>query len=178
MLDEDDAFDEDGLLKDGHVARVRMSMKDAMSMRDCPRVTDAFGNRPGHKPGFIVSNDARQRDARAQAYADYERDLARAYKDQPPAGAYPYSAAAEGGACTIDGRPGRLVKQGDWLVCKPTTSFNGSANGDDAPDPDLDPELAQSDRRTVADIQKAHSMKMARLYAQRDAELSQQWRCK
>ena len=132
-------------------------------------------NRPGHKPGFIVSNDARQRDARAQAYADYERDLARAYKDQPPAGAYLYSAAAEGGACTIG--PGRLVKQCDWLVSKPTTSFNGS-NGDDDPDPDLDPELAQSDRRTVADIQKAHSMNMARLYAQRDAELSQQWRSK
>jgi hypothetical protein len=177
MLDEDDAFDERGMLKDGHVARVRMSMRDAMMMRDRPRVTDAFGNRPGHKPGFIVSNDARQRDARAQAYADYERDLARAYKDQPPAGAYRYSAAAEGGACTIDGRPVQLVKQGDWLVSKPTTSFNGS-NGDCNPDPDLDPELAQSGRRTVADIQKAHSMNMARLYAQRDVELSQQWRSK
>jgi hypothetical protein len=69
------------------------------------------------------------------------------------------------------------VKQGGWLVCKPTTNFNGS-NGDDDPDPDLDFELAQSDRRTVADIQKAHSMNMARLYAQRDAQLSQQWRSK
>jgi hypothetical protein len=37
----------------------------------------------------------------------------------PPAGASPYSAAAEGSECTINGQSGTLVKQGEWLVCKP-----------------------------------------------------------
>lgn len=37
----------------------------------------------------------------------------------PPAGAYPYSAAAEGNPCTIDGAPGTLQKRGDALICVP-----------------------------------------------------------
>ena len=40
-------------------------------------------------------------------------------RDAGPPGAYPYSAAAEGGGCTINGEDGTLVKQGNYLVCKP-----------------------------------------------------------
>jgi hypothetical protein len=36
-----------------------------------------------------------------------------------PEGAYPLS-AGEGRACTINGAPGTLQRQGDWLVCEPT----------------------------------------------------------
>jgi hypothetical protein len=99
---------------------------------------------------------------------------------QPPPGAYPYRPELEGSSCTLDGRPGvltRSAQNSNWLVCRPIEqqqSFVGSANGDDGPDP----ELAQSDRRSVADVQRAHAKKMSRLYAQRDAELSQQWRSK
>jgi hypothetical protein len=36
-----------------------------------------------------------------------------------PAGRYPYEALREGSACTINGQPGRLERDGDWLACKP-----------------------------------------------------------
>jgi hypothetical protein len=152
-----------------------MSMKDAMDQRDRPRIHDGRGGIVGTRPGFVVSDV--NRDARRQAYLDYERDLANAYKDQgrPPAGAYPFAEHLVGTACSQNGFPGRLQRQGDWLVCVPDRKgFNGS-NGDED-EPDL--EMAQSDRRTVADIQKSHAQKMSQLYAERDAELSQQWRSK
>jgi hypothetical protein len=38
-----------------------------------------------------------------------------------PAGSYPLS-AGEGGRCTIDGQDGRLVREGNWLVCRPTSN--------------------------------------------------------
>jgi len=39
-------------------------------------------------------------------------------------------------------------------------------------------ELAQSDRRTVADVQKSHALTMQRLYDELDRDLMQQWRRK
>jgi hypothetical protein len=40
-----------------------------------------------------------------------------------PAGAYPRGPGyQEGDECTINGQSGRLVRQGDWLVCRPTNS--------------------------------------------------------
>ena len=36
------------------------------------------------------------------------------------AGVYPYSAAAEGTTCIIDGASGTLVREGNSLVCRPT----------------------------------------------------------
>jgi hypothetical protein len=38
--------------------------------------------------------------------------------DGAPAGAYPLS-AGEGSACTINGAPGTLQREGDWLICRP-----------------------------------------------------------
>jgi len=62
---------------------------------------------------------------KSAAYAESVRRMCDAWKGDvaPPAGAYPLSAGA-GTACTIDGRPGRLVKSddGDWLVCKPVNT--------------------------------------------------------
>jgi hypothetical protein len=178
QTNEDDAFDERGLLKDGHVARVRMSMRDAMREHERARITDAFGRRPGNRPGFLISGA--NADAKRRAYADYERDLANRWRDQdedddppngPPAGSYPYRPEAEGGACTINGRPGRLVKQGDWLICRPLQSFNGSANSDQD-EPALDPEMAASD----ADTMRKHKAKMQDEYSRYDRQLREAWR--
>ena len=59
--------------------------------------------------------------ARQEAYEDMKRQMSDAWrKDAAPSGAYPYRAAAEGTACTINGRPGTLVREGDYLVCKPS----------------------------------------------------------
>ena len=70
-----------------------------------------------HRPGYRTLtwiND----DEVVAAYRQYCADQDNAWRR--PAGAYPLSAGA-GNACTIDGRPGRLVKEGDWLVCKPVS---------------------------------------------------------
>jgi hypothetical protein len=160
------------VLRDRH--RIRVRLADAQHSRDRPRVTDSFGRPPGNRPGFILDASRASRDARQQSYLDYETDLQNAWKrdQQAPAGAYPYRPELVGSACTINGADGRLVKQGDFLVCKPTTSFNGSNGNEDEPDP----ELAQSDHRTVADIQKSHVQKMNALYQSLDQELASRWR--
>ena len=59
------------------------------------------------------------RQASEEARQAMIRDMCSGRDAAPPAGAYPYGTAAEGTECTIDGAPGTLVKQGEWLVCKP-----------------------------------------------------------
>ena len=60
--------------------------------------------------------------ARQQAHEDMMQASAEAWRgaDAGPPGAYPYRAAAEGTPCTINGRPGTLVREGNYLVCKPS----------------------------------------------------------
>jgi hypothetical protein len=69
----DDADDEDGLLQDGHIGRVRMMLRDGMG-----------DDTPGHRPGFVHLSDeaarARARVARASALADYEISLTSAWR--------------------------------------------------------------------------------------------------
>jgi hypothetical protein len=96
---DDDNFDRNGLLKDGHSYRARMTMMDsAMPHRpNFARITDGTGNRMGlHRPGWRVpAQDARDpltsrgvTDAGRQAVADarqrYNDELTSAWKH--PAG--------------------------------------------------------------------------------------------
>jgi hypothetical protein len=143
-FDEDDsALDEHGVLRDQHSARVPLMMRDAASVTPVQRaiaadsavhwrdaadahfgravkVTAGDGSTRGlHKPGFRVDRRVAT-DERAECYRLYDEEIGRAYKrDAGPPGSYPYSAGAEGGACTVDGQAGRLVRQGDVLVCQP-----------------------------------------------------------
>ena len=56
-----------------------------------------------------------------QARRDMIDAMSNAWRgDAARPGAYPYRAAAEGTPCTINGRPGTLVREGDYLVCKPS----------------------------------------------------------
>jgi hypothetical protein len=149
-LHEKDARDSRGILKDGVRVRVPMQMRDSANRftdgrsfwdahRDSLQVTDirALGGTEGNKPGFRILDSAANRQAINDAYRQYNDDLTNAWKtpptgvgsqgargspsSNPPPGAYPYSAAAEGAACTVNGRPGRLVRAGNSLVCQPTT---------------------------------------------------------
>ena len=65
---DDDAFDEDGLLKDGHGVRVPLMLKDALH--------DGFGG----KPGFAFARDSASRDRVAAAYESYEASLCDAWR--------------------------------------------------------------------------------------------------
>ena len=104
-----------------------------------------------HKPGFRRVTDAAALERTRQAYAAYDAADAIAYKHTrdyeehtgsdpsrtgagAPAkgsnaspGSYPYSAAAEGSACTINGAPGTLVRQGNSLVCQPRRSQDAAS---------------------------------------------------
>jgi hypothetical protein len=130
------------VLRDGHRYRVRTRMMDADRR---PLITDNQGRGGVHlnRPGFrTILSDQIGMSAKERAYRDYEKQLCDAYKaDAAAPGAYPYSAAAEGAACTVDGRPGHLRKQGDALVCVPDKP--SSARADAAamkPCPDCDGE--------------------------------------
>jgi hypothetical protein len=160
----DDAFDENGLLKDGHkyIAPMR-AMDHRIDDAGPMRIVDGFG-RGGlalNRPGFRKLNDECGDYHREKAYRAYDQQLCDAYKqDAPPAGSYPYTAAAEGSACTVDGRPGTLVKQGNWLVCKP----------------DEEGERTASDRRSVKQMTQDHQDRMESIYHQLDLELQGKWR--
>jgi hypothetical protein len=137
--DDDNPFDENGILKDGRTYRV--SLMD--SARAHGFVMDHSPSGPfcvvDHRPGgpWVVDHrrapsNAEMQDAKqtlADAYRAYDEADANAWRnpangprlqrDDIPAGAYPLS-AGENGRCTINGQDGRLVRKGNWLVCEPT----------------------------------------------------------
>jgi hypothetical protein len=95
--DDDDDFDENGILKDGGRMRVPMYARDALqravaadSARFWPRdraplVTDAAGGTAGlHRPGFRISGSDAQRvtqdHMKNEALAEYDRTQADAWK--------------------------------------------------------------------------------------------------
>jgi hypothetical protein len=102
----DDAFDERGLLKDGHVARVRMTLKDGAH----PRLHDGRGGQVGCRPGFLVSDVGHE--AKAEALWEYENWLTNRWRDQRPRD------QQEGQSCTTSGGdPGTLQWRDGDLVC-------------------------------------------------------------
>jgi hypothetical protein len=190
-----DDFDERGCLKDGKTYRAGpVTMMDSGPAR----VTDGFG-RGGlalHRPGYRVLDDEIGARAKEQAYRGYDRQLCDSYKqDAPPASAYPYTAAAEGASCTIDGKPGRLVREGNFLICTPTKQDARSKDPDaDKDEEDNDPprrrrrwterdpagrergSLTEEDSRGVAQRMRDHQANMERIYQDRDYQLTQAWR--
>jgi hypothetical protein len=94
--DDDDAFDANGLLKDGHRVRVPMTLMDSLQRElgdhfgpvrfgdgGRPLVTDGSDNPLGlHRPGQrLLSGDTNTlADAREEAYRLYDQADAEAYK--------------------------------------------------------------------------------------------------
>jgi hypothetical protein len=149
----DDAFDEEGLLKDGRTARTRMMARDS---RDRPRAVDGFGRPPGNRPGFILDASPAAHDAKARAYRAYENWATNRWRDQDddPVTGGPRG-QQEGDLCTTNGYAGVLRRDEDGkLVCVPNKkSFNGGepasdgANVKEAAYRAYDAELANAWRR-------------------------------
>jgi hypothetical protein len=215
-LSKREACEADGkTLRDGvsmripaHLADHAPRFSDGRSFWDAHRdsllVVDAqrVGGASGCRPGFRVFDSDVGRAEREAAYAEadaYRRDAWR----NPPRdafGAYPYTAAAEGSACTVDGRPGRLVREGGVLVCHPISADARTIDEKDCPDcngsgeidgeacercggtgeldDDDNGETATSDRRVldVNTISANHQRNMARLYDAHARELSEAWK--
>ncbi len=88
---EDDAFDENGLLRDGH--KIRVPMRDAKTplQRDIAtkrgRLTDGNGNSDVcalSRPGFRLLADASVNDAREAARREYLDYITNAWRTKPP----------------------------------------------------------------------------------------------
>jgi hypothetical protein len=80
---DDDNFDRNGLLKDGHAYHARMTMMDsAMSHRPgFARITDATDDPMGlHRPGYRVFDVGDVGDVKAEARRRYERELCDAWR--------------------------------------------------------------------------------------------------
>jgi hypothetical protein len=123
--------------------RVRAMVRDSASVagqiaRDRMQVTDASGDSGLglHKPGARFASDRAAYDAAEQAYLERVRDGESAWKQldaSPPPGAYPYEAHKEGTACTINGAPGVLQREGDHLICREQrrdSTFTSDAQAD------------------------------------------------
>jgi hypothetical protein len=158
-LSRREAFEADGkTMRDGVSMRVpfrdsvhRGTVRDARAFWDQHRdellITDAraIGGASGSRLGFRVSDSPINRQAIADAYAAYRRDIESAWRNPPPDaafGSYPFSASAEGGPSSVNGAPGTLVREGDVLVCRPLAvdaakpprpdEDEGDDDGDDA----------------------------------------------
>jgi len=77
-VDDDDDDDDDSILRDGESLRVPLHMMDAVQRSVAQHLHDGHGNRPGHRPGFAMS-DAND-DARQRAYDEYRRDIENAWR--------------------------------------------------------------------------------------------------
>jgi hypothetical protein len=128
--DDDDAFDERGILKDGRSYRVPLRMMDSMQRdvaRHAARITDAMGESGAalRRPGYRLS-DAFPRDW--SVYDAYDEEISRMWENKPPTGAGSSAprGAQPGNSCTLDGRAGRLRLINGELQCVPDGPGRGS----------------------------------------------------
>jgi hypothetical protein len=129
------------------------------------RETSTFS---AHQPGWRVGVvDAAAEQRLADAYRESDERDANAWKTpsqdaaQLPAGRYPLS-SGEGSQCTINGQPGHLKRQGDWLICQPDGKTDAM--------PTRDASLTLDDAlRRLEDVRRA-------AIAERDALDANAWR--
>jgi hypothetical protein len=122
-----DNLDENDILRDGQRLRVPMLMRDHLT--PLQRAVATPFDASLHRPGFRYAADYTPR---REALDQYIRDISNAWRprDAEPPDTYPLS-AGEGSACTINGAPGTLQREGDWLICRPAPA-----------DPATDPRVA------------------------------------
>jgi hypothetical protein len=120
-----------GTLPDGSKLKVPLTMMDSVqrNIGGTPLVVDAHGNSDLYalrRPGARYPTQRTTADVMRVVAYDEARDADEAAWSKPN-GAYPPSAGV-GTACTIDGKPGTLQPQGDWLVCRPTEANSGRSD--------------------------------------------------
>jgi hypothetical protein len=155
-IKDDDAFDENGLLRDGRHVTVPLFMKDSgkpnpdltpaqkvaaavAATRDAMNTFDASMHRPGFRygtPAATHTADSAAITARDAAYSSYDRRQSDAWrgktKDAPPdEGGYSADDHSEGDQCmTSNGEAGTLQASDDddnWLIC---VANDGGGTGD------------------------------------------------
>jgi hypothetical protein len=152
VLADDDAFDENGLLRDGHRARVPVHLRDALPdpplrRRGLDSAEHAALNscRPGFRYAVDTESMRERRQWLADEYVSYNFELSNAWKN-PPKGLGRLadgngrfgSTGVEGDVCTVrdggvnEGAPGHLRRVGGRLVCVADDEDDDSAFDDGA----------------------------------------------
>jgi len=186
---DDDAFDENGVLKDGR--SVRVSLHDAAMSRSgtqrqqtsTNRITD--GRSPNdptalHRPGFRVNTGDSDSSSRQKIRDEYEKADIQA-RNRWKVGdlqtqcseCFGEGVDEDGDECPTCNGEGVMPDVEDKRERSGKSNF-GSGNGTGRSDDDPDP---ASDRRTVDQRMKDHRERTARLIALRDAEDAAAW-CK
>jgi hypothetical protein len=155
-LSRAEALDERGIIRDGVIARTRMTMRDSAhrftdarrfwdANRDTLLVTDAraLGGTEGNKPGWRVADSPINQQAIADAHAAYEDDLVNAWKNPLGFGSIEQRGSQERDPDTTDGWP---------------LEFRRSADG------------------SITQMMQDHRRRMDQLYADYERELTQAWR--
>src|SRR5262249_52635678 len=150
--DDDDAFDERGVIRDGYGMRVPLYLMDSMQRAiavDARRRRKIVGRDPFgrvassyeeeeeedamtidaalHRPGYRTSATVNDDEAVA-AYREYVRNLTDSWRTTDQAA--PRVGPKEGDACmTDDKQPGRWVCEGGALVCRPTQCSDAAPAG-------------------------------------------------
>jgi hypothetical protein len=157
-IDEDEAF-ENGILKDGIVASIPKMMRDSLTPlqrsvapnADC-RVANALGDPAGRRPGFAIAmRDQAAQDAKAMAYAAYDRERENAWR----------SPRQNSGLIFPEDQRGYTISRDGPLV------------GDNGPRPRIECRYVAVNAK---DAIRDHSRVMQPVYAAYDHELAQKWR--
>jgi hypothetical protein len=188
--DDDDAFDENGILKDGR--SVKFEARDSLQkdvakhfQRPAPvHVTDQFGDAGLglHRPGFRLGHagDRALRDSERQeaedAYAAYDHTLTNSWKRRDAMAADPGEAAVEARAASVRNA---LLNRGHHR--DDIEDFLASCDDSDLLDRDVSQHVqsfesaGERDARTVAVDRR---LRLNELYLQRDREYADQWKRK
>jgi hypothetical protein len=173
-----EALDRNGAIRDGVIARVRMTdsarqrFTDARSYwdanKDALRVTDmwALGGGEGCRPGFRVLDAPLNQQAMRDARAAYVRDLESAYLNPTGFGERGVIGQQAGDQCTINGAPGHLRMVNGALQCV----------ADDDDDDDEDNARTASDGLTADALQVRREQIVRPIYDSYVAEIANTWK--
>mgnify|MGYP001038523498 CR=1 FL=1 len=114
-IDERDAFDDRGVLKNGITVSVPKALRDSLSdtqraaVKRAARVTDGFGNPAGRRPGHaFAAKDQKARDMKRKLYDAYDFSVSNRWRNQdanPDLDEFFASNGdfVEGAVCTVSG---------------------------------------------------------------------------
>jgi hypothetical protein len=183
-----------GVLRDGFSLRtsLRDSSHGARSFWDAHRdellVVDArrIGGSEGNKPGYRVFDDDRGRQDIADARAAYIFDLENAWRTPPRDAAFgSLDAKGKEDPLPVTGRSrcpecdGRGVVHGKYCQGCGGDGWvddDDDEADDDMPQGELEQMTSATDRRTIDQMSRDHSVAMQRIYDARNREISEAWR--
>jgi hypothetical protein len=170
---DDDAFDGSGALKDGRSYKVPMRFTDSVPRpvrNRLARIHDGNGNSGAalQRPGFRVA-DAFARDEAKVAYQQYEAAIQNEWRSIRTADFGSPGIVSDETTCNQD-KPENYLSDLDADVDEHVKALDRQRDGNC----ERGPRRQSSD---VVTLMRDHQQRMATLYAERERELQEEWRC-